>query len=87
MGFLWRSKRTYEWKMYFGDLCDFYNKNGVVPIPQAKHKVLYRWTYNQKKEYDKFVKGEKTNMDEERIRDLESIGFFEVYGNTKPNHK
>ena len=87
MGFLWRSKRTYEWKMYFGDLCDFYNKNGVVPIPQAKHKVLFRWTYNQKKEYDKFVKGEKTNMDEERIRDLESIGFFEVYGNTKPNHK
>ena len=87
MGFLLRSKRTYEWKMYFGDLCDFYNKNGVVPIPQAKHMVLYRWTYNQKKEYDKFVKGEKTNMDEERIRDLESIGFFEVYGNTKPNHK
>ena len=80
LGFESRSRKQYQWKMNFGELCDFYNKNGVVPIPQAKHMVLYRWTYNQKKEYDKFVKGEKTNMDEERIRDLESIGFFEVYG-------
>jgi hypothetical protein len=80
IGFEWKSKKTYQWKNRFGDLCDFYNKNGVVPIPKAEHPVLYRWTYCQKKEYEKYTKGGKTNMDEARIKDLESIGFFEVYG-------
>ena len=58
-------------------LRDFYDENGVIPIPRAKQS-LYAWAWNQKKEYDKFVKGEETNMDEERIKDLKSIGFFDV---------
>ena len=80
IGFEWKSKRTYEWKIRLDELRGFYDENGVVPIPRAKHPVLYRWTYVQKKEYDKFVKGESTNMDEARIADLKTIGFFDVYG-------
>ena len=81
IGFEWRSKKTYQWKIRFGELRDFYDENGAVPVSQAKHLTLYNWVQRQKKEYDKFVSGEKTNMDEERMKDLESIGFFEVYGN------
>ena len=80
IGFEWRSKLTYRWKKRLGELRYFYDENGVVPVPRAKHSPLYSWVWNQKKEYDKFVRGEKTNMDEERIKDLESIGFFDVYG-------
>jgi hypothetical protein len=80
IGFEWRSKKTYQWKIRFGELRDFYDENGVVPVSHVRHPTLYIWVHRQKKEYDKFVSGEKTNMDEERIKDLESIGFFEVYG-------
>ena len=80
IGFEWRSKNTYQWMVRLGELRDFYDENGVVPIPQAKHPNLYQWARNQKKEYDKFVRGEETNMDEDRIKDLENIGFFDVYG-------
>ena len=80
IGFEWRSKKTYQWKIRLGELRDFYNENGAAPVPRAEHPTLYNWATKQKKEYDKFVRGEKTNMDEERIKDLESIGFFEVYG-------
>ena len=80
IGFEWRSKNTYQWMIRLGELRDFYDENGVVPIPQAEHPTLYNWASTQKKEYDKFVRGEKTNMDEDRIKDLESIGFFDVYG-------
>jgi len=79
IGFEWRSKDTYKWKMRFGELRDFYKKYGVGPIPRTK-KTLYRWARRQKEEYDKYVNGEKTNMDEERIKDLESIGFFGIDG-------
>ena len=80
IGFEWKSKRTYQWKFRLGELRDFYDENGVVPIPRAEHPTLHNWARTQKKEYDKFVKREKTNMDEDRINDLESIGFFDVYG-------
>ena len=79
IGFEWRSKQTYQWKIRFGELRDFYDENGAVPVPSTKMS-LYKWACRQKKEYDKFVRGEKTNMDETRIADLKSIGFFEAYG-------
>ena len=79
LGFEWRSKKTYSWKQRLGELRDFYNENGIGPVPHTE-RSLYRWVWNQKKEYDKYVRGEKTSMDEERIKDLESIGFFEVHG-------
>ena len=78
IGFEWRSKKTYQWKIRLGELRDFYNENGVVPIPKTKHLTLYSWVWNQKKEYNKYVRGEKTNMDEKRINDLERIGFFDI---------
>ena len=80
IGFEWRSKNTHQWKIRFGELRGFYDENGVVHVPQKKDKSLHRWIRAQKREYGKFVRGEKTNMDEARIEDLESIGFFEVYG-------
>ena len=80
IGFEWRSKNTYKWKIRFGELRDFYNKFGIGPIPRSTKTALHNWSSNQKKEYDKYINGEKTNMDEGRIKDLESIGFFDVYG-------
>ena len=79
IGFEWTSKRTHRWKIRFGELRDFYNKNGIGPIP-SKEVALYRWARIQKQQYDKHINGKKTNMDEERIKDLEDIGFFDVYG-------
>ena len=79
LGFEWRSKNTYRWKIRLGELRDFYGEKGVAPVPRAEHPTLYNWATKQKKEYDKFVRGEKTNMDEERINDLERIGFFDIY--------
>jgi len=40
---------------------------------------LNRWARRQKKEYDKDVKGEKSNTDEAEKGDLGSIGLFDVY--------
>ena len=70
IGFEWRSKKTYQWKIRFGELRDFYDENGAVPVSRAKHPTLYDWARTQQREYDKFVNGEKTNMDEERIKDI-----------------
>ena len=58
IGFEWRSKNTYQWKIRLGELRDFYDDNGVVPVPHTE-RSLYQWVRNQKKEYDKFVKGGK----------------------------
>ena len=79
--FEWTLKQTRQWKKRLVDLRDFYDENGAVPIPQAKHPSLYNWTWNQKKERDKFVRGEKTNMNEHRTEGLESVRFFEVFDN------
>ena len=72
-----QSERT-SGKIGFGELRDFYKRHGIGPVP-SKEVALYHWASKQKKEYDKYVNGEKTNMDEARIEDLESIGFFDVY--------
>ena len=42
IGFEWRSKMTYQWKKRLGELRDFYDENGVIPIPRAKHWLSRR---------------------------------------------
>ena len=79
IGFEWRSKNTYNWMIRFGELRDFYKKHGLGPVPNTE-KTLFLWARTQTIEYDKYINEEKTNMDEGRIKALESIGFFDVYG-------
>ena len=59
LGFEWRSKKTYQWKIRLGDLRDFYDENGVVPVPNAEHPTLHNWAGTQKKSTISLSKGRK----------------------------
>ena len=71
----------------FVELRDFYNEHGIGPIPRKKEGALYQWAKLQKQQYDKYINEKKTNMNEERIKNLENIGFFDVYENRKQVEK
>jgi len=59
------------------ELEDYQRKNGhcLVPKRYESNPSLGNWVNKQRQNYRKFVKGEKTSMNEKRISALNEIGF------------
>jgi hypothetical protein len=82
----WRSKTDSAsiWKGHFQELCEFKAQFGhfVVPIKYSPHAKLGRWVAGQRCKYRLYREEKPSTMTEERIRDLESVGFDWVTSKT-----
>jgi hypothetical protein len=85
-GFDWGASNTdlaFIWSVRFQELCDFKVQFGncLVPNKYSANPKLAQWISTQRTQYRKYHERRRTSMTEERIRDLESIGFD--WGTTK----
>jgi len=80
IGFDWGKSKTdlaSIWNVRLQQLCEFKVQFGhsVVPRKYADNPKLGRWVRNQRREYRLYKQGKPSPMREERIRELESVGF------------
>ena len=75
--------RHSQWRARFQQLHDFKVQSGhcLVPCQYSANPKLGKWVSNQRAQYKLLQKGKPNSMIEERIRELESIGFD--WGTTK----
>jgi hypothetical protein len=66
------------WNIRIQQLCEFKAEFGhcLVPNQYATNPKLGRWVSKQRSNYRLQQKGKPSLMREERIRELESIGFY-----------
>ena len=71
------SKREERWWERFHELIDYKRDNGNCIVPQkwSENPQLATWVYNQRKQYRLYMEGKISQVTEERIALLESIGF------------
>ena len=68
--------REHAWNAKFADLCDFAALNGHAAVfRKKKSNPLAYWAEQQRINYKKYLKGEKTTLTEERIAKLNSVNF------------
>ncbi|KAL9190124.1 hypothetical protein ACHAXT_007335 [Thalassiosira profunda] len=67
-------KFSAKWQMSYDQLKEFQAQNGHTRVPQAQ-KQLGKWVDYQRQCYWKKQKGEKVALTDERIHQLEAIGF------------
>ena len=85
IGFDW-SKPQIGWEAQFRLLTEFQKENGHCRVPQ-NHCIdnvrLGRWVSKQRSEYKKFKDGKASSMTQERINQLNAIGFkWKVFDRT-----
>lgn len=73
----WKSFHQRQWEQRFQELIAYKNEHGdcCVPINYAKNKKLANWVSNCRKQYRLRKAGEANNMSQERIDQLNAIGF------------
>ena len=66
-----------RWRDFFRQLCEYKAQFGncIVPRKYAASPKLGQWLSKQRSTYRKHQERRRTSMPEERIRELESIGF------------
>mmetsp|Transcript_14478 Transcript_14478/g.18921 ORF Transcript_14478/g.18921 Transcript_14478/m.18921 type:complete len:182 (-) Transcript_14478:113-658(-) len=71
------NSRFTSWPIRFLELKAFREEHGhtLVPYKYPKNKPLGRWVIVQRYMYNELQKGNKSTMTEERIQQLNSIGF------------
>jgi hypothetical protein len=76
IGFDWGTSQT-DWSVRFQQMCEFKVQFGhcVVPRQYTANPKLGRWISNQRNNYRLYQGGKPSSMTEERIRELESVGF------------
>ena len=82
VGFDWGTAQA-DWTTRFQQLCEYKVQSGHCLVPQrySANPTLGRWVSYQRAHYKLYQEGKPSNMSEERIRELESIGFD--WGKTK----
>ena len=80
IGFGWEGRKPYlasNWSMQFQQLCEFKEHFGhcLVPVKYSANTKLRKWVVNQRQSYKHHQEGKPSGITEERIRDLESVGF------------
>jgi len=74
-GFVW-DVHSYAWKLRFQELRSYMNVYGHAPISSKKnYDPFANWVNLQRMYYRKYLNGQLTNMTEEKIELLNSIGF------------
>lgn len=74
----WRlTQQEYRWEVRFQELQTYRKQHGdcCVPISYAANPVLAHWVSTQRKQYNLRLKGKWTNLTQDRIKRLNSIGF------------
>jgi hypothetical protein len=81
------TSREDSWKRHYEDLLAFYNEHGHANVPEDYHKnfQLGQFVMNQRIAYRKYADGERTALNEERIEQLERVGFSWKYRQDKWN--
>jgi len=75
IGFVWNVHR-HKWNIKYDELQSFYELNGHTNVPKkGNNKPLVRWIKRQRNEFEKYLNGEKSQMDEERIQLLRRAGL------------
>ena len=76
MGFVWDSHKA-AWEERLNELRDFRKTHGHCNVPSTYDKIppLAVWVKCQRRQYKLFIKGEKSTMTQERIAQLDSLGF------------
>ncbi len=76
VGFVW-NVFEYNWNKKCDDLKQFVMVNGHCNIPakNGKNKSLRTWVGEQKREYQKFINGEKSILDDTRVERLREAGL------------
>uniref|UniRef100_A0A7S4VVR2 Helicase-associated domain-containing protein n=3 Tax=Ditylum brightwellii TaxID=49249 RepID=A0A7S4VVR2_9STRA len=77
-----------SWCAFMDDLKEYKEKNGNCNVPQA-HKTsktnLGQWVMRQRAQYRLYSTGEKSQLDEEKVKELENLGFeWGRGGNSRP---
>jgi hypothetical protein len=80
IGFNWgisKTGLTSIWSVRFQQMCEFKAQFGHCLVPQqyAANAKLGNWVKNQRRNYRWHQEGKPSAMTEERIRELESVGF------------
>lgn len=77
MGFIWAIKYNSSWEQSYEVLKLFFMKYKHCNVPRnfAENHALAFFVKEQRAEYSKLMRGEKSTMNSERIQLLESIGF------------
>jgi hypothetical protein len=76
VGFDWGTAASI-WSVSFQQLCEFKEQFGHCLVPQqyAANPKLGRWVSTQRETYRLHQEGKPSGMTEDRIRELESVGF------------
>ncbi|KAL7491914.1 hypothetical protein ACHAWT_001353 [Skeletonema menzelii] len=78
IGFTWAQRKGQKgWNKKYDQLLQYKAKFGNCHVPTKfkENTALGRWVSQQRAEYKKLCKGEKTSLTTERISKLDSIGF------------
>ncbi|GFH61993.1 hypothetical protein CTEN210_18469 [Chaetoceros tenuissimus] len=76
IGFEWTPMKS-AWNEKFEELKKYKAQNGHCNVPKQHHanKSLAHWVQSQRRQYKAMMDGSKSQIVEERIKKLESIGF------------
>ena len=77
IGFIWIAVADIPWQTRLEQLKGYKEKYGncLVPNKFKEENALGRWVDKQRHDYRKLKEGKKSVMVEERIRQLEELGF------------
>lgn len=74
INFDWQTSHDYMWKQRLQQLKEFKEENGHVKLNKSNGQ-LGSWVETQRTEYRFKMEGQHTHLTDERINELESIGF------------
>lgn len=75
-GFIWVEEKHLPWRERFQELDEFRKVFGHCNVPYDYIcKALVRWISYQRAEYWKLYSGERTVMTQQKIKELDNIGF------------
>lgn len=77
IGMQWRLANVVGWDKRYKQLQEYHAKNGHVHVPQSypPDKSFGRWVMKQRSEYSLRLRGKKNQLTDERIANLEALGF------------
>jgi len=79
IGFVWVTSdpRRVPWELRYAELVQFHKEHGHCMVPMANHDnpQLSTWVSMQRQHYKKLKEGQPSNLTEDQVRKLQSLGF------------
>jgi glycerol-3-phosphate cytidylyltransferase-like family protein len=77
LDFVWDANE-YKWQLKYKELAEYQSINGYGTLPRQNDPgmaPLYRWVVYQRSAYKKWVKGEKSSLNSDRVALLNQLGI------------